>query len=218
MSKYKCVIFDCDGVLVDSEAISNGILADMANQYGANLDLNAALKLFKGCSMEMCLDKIKAIVTSPIPDDFEAEYRRLSVDAFKSQIKPIAGVKEVVEELHRLNIPFCVASSGLESKMRLNLELTGLLEYFEGHLFSCYTIQKWKPDPAVFLWAAETMGFLPNECVVIEDSYSGVTAAKAGGFDVFGFTAHDIHDQLKGNATLEFEAMNQLISLIQEAK
>ncbi|WP_159021612.1 HAD family phosphatase [Formosa sp. L2A11] len=218
MSKYKCIIFDCDGVLVDSEAISNGILADMANKYGADLDLNAALKIFKGCSMATCLDKIRALVTKPIPEDFEAEYRRLSVAAFKKQIKPIEGVKEVVKELKQLNIPFCVASSGLESKMRLNLELTGLLAYFEVHLFSCFTIGKWKPDPGVFLWAAETMGFKPEECLVIEDSFSGVTAAKAGGFDVFGFTAHDIHGQLKGHATLEFDNMNQLISLINQAE
>ncbi|WP_299780441.1 HAD-IA family hydrolase [uncultured Formosa sp.] len=217
MSKYKCVIFDCDGVLVDSEAISNGILANMANQYGANLDLNAALKIFKGCSMAKCLEKISDLVTEPIPENFEAEYRKQSVTAFKKQIKPIEGVKDVVKELKRLDIPFCVASSGLESKMRLNLELTGLLDYFEGRLFSCFAIGKWKPDPAVFLWAAETMGFKPEECVIIEDSYSGVTAAKAGGFDVFGFTAHDIHGQLVGYPTLEFDNMNQLISLIKQA-
>lgn len=217
MSKYKCVIFDCDGVLVDSEAISTGILADMANQYGANLDLNAALKIFKGCSMATCLEKIRDLVSKPIPKNFEAEYRKKSVAAFKEHIKPIEGVKEVVKGLKQLNIPFCVASSGLESKMRLNLDLTGLLDYFEGNLFSCFTIGKWKPNPAVFLWAAETMGFKPEDCLVIEDSFSGVAAAKAGDFDVFGFTAHDIHGQLKGQATLEFDNMNQLISLINQA-
>ncbi|WP_066224368.1 HAD-IA family hydrolase [Formosa haliotis] len=215
MSKYKCVIFDCDGVLVDSEALSNGILANLANQYGANLDIDTAIKIFKGCSMTMCIEKIKTLVTSPIPDDFEATYRKLSVEAFKKQIKPIEGIAEVLDELE---LPFCVASSGPEDKMRLNLKLTGLLEHFEGRLFSCFTIGKWKPDPAVFLWAAETMGFKPEECLVVEDSYSGVSGALAGGFDVFGYTAHDVHNQLKGYPTLEFDNMNQLISLINQAK
>ncbi|MDW5290465.1 HAD-IA family hydrolase [Formosa sp. PL04] len=215
MSKYKCVIFDCDGVLVDSEALSNGVLTDLANQNGANLDLNSAIKIFKGCSMTTCIEKIESLIDKSLPDNFETEYRRLSFEAFKAHIKPINGVKEMLEQL---DLPFCVASSALESKMRLNLELTGLLDMFEGRLFSCYTIQKWKPDPAVFLWAAETMGFKPEECLVIEDSYSGVTAALAGGFDVFGYTADDIHNQLKGYPTLEFDNMNQLISLIQDSK
>ncbi|MFB9055021.1 HAD family hydrolase [Formosa undariae] len=215
MSKYKCVIFDCDGVLVDSEALSNGVLVELGNHYGANLDLSSAIKMFKGCSMNACIEKIETLINKPLPEDFESQYRTLSMEAFKNHIKPINGIKEVLEQLE---LPFCVASSALEAKMRLNLELTGLLDKFEGRLFSCYTIQKWKPDPAIFLWAAESMGFKPEECLVIEDSYSGVTAAKAGGFDVFGYTADDIHNQLKGYPTLEFNNMNQLISLIQNAK
>jgi HAD superfamily hydrolase (TIGR01509 family) len=215
MSKYKCVIFDCDGVLVDSEALSNGVLVELGNHYGAKLDLSSAIKMFKGCSMNACIEKIETLINKPLPEDFESQYRALSMEAFKKHIKPIEGIKEVLDQL---DLPFCVASSALEAKMRLNLELTGLLDKFEGRLFSCYTIQKWKPDPAIFLWAAESMGFKPEECLVVEDSYSGVTAAKAGGFDVFGYTADDIHHQLKGYATLEFDNMNQLISLIKKAK
>ena len=113
-----------------------------------------------------------------------------------------------------LNIPFCVASSGPEDKIRLNLQLSGLLPYFENKIFSCYAIQKWKPDPAVFLWAAETMGFKPSECLVVEDSLSGVKAANAGGFDVFGFTAHDYNNELKNEATRTFDSMDMLIEMI----
>jgi len=113
-----------------------------------------------------------------------------------------------------LSIPFCVASSGPENKIRLNLELTGLLPYFESNIFSCYTIQKWKPDPAVFLWAAETMGFQPSECVVIEDSYIGVNAAINGGFDVYGFTAHDYLAELQKNATKTFDSILKLPELL----
>jgi len=107
-----------------------------------------------------------------------------------------------------------VASSGMESKMKFNLNLVGLLPYFENKLFSCYTIQKFKPEPDVFLWAAKTMGFQPHECVVIEDSLLGVQGALKGGFDVFGFTAHDTNNELGGLCTTTFDDMNQLLELL----
>ena len=211
MSKYKCIIFDCDGVLVDSEPIASQVLVDMANEYGANIDLEYALKNFKGTSMQNCYAQVAELATERLPDDFMPNFRARSFESFRKNIQPVAGVTEVIENL---DIPFCVASSGPENKIRLNLELTGLLPYFEDHIFSCFEIRKWKPDPAVFLWAAETMGFQPNECLVIEDSMSGVTAALNGGFDVYGFTAHDYHNELEGNATLTFNDMSQLLKLI----
>ncbi len=211
MSKYKCIIFDCDGVLVDSEPIGNQVLVDMANSYGADIDLDYAFKHFKGGSIYTCRDKIQALVNQPLSQDFIAEYRRRSYSAFKEQIQPVEGVKEVIESL---SIPFCVASSGPTEKIRLNLELTGLLPYFENNIFSCYTIEKWKPEPDVFIWAAKTMGFKPEDCVVIEDSLTGIQAAKAGGFDVFGFTAHDYNNELEAEATTTFNSMEKLLELI----
>lgn len=207
MSKYKCVIFDCDGVLVDSEPIGNQVLVDMANQLGANIDLDYAYKHFKGGSMQSCVDKIELLIKQPIPNDFTSKYRQKSFEAFKANIKPVEGVTELVQNL---KIPFCVASSGPENKIKLNLELTGLLPYFEHKIFSCYTIQKWKPSPAVFLWAAETLGFKPEECVVIEDSLTGVQAAKTGGFDVIGYTAHDYNDELKSETTFAWSSMTAI--------
>ncbi|TDY11626.1 HAD family hydrolase [Meridianimaribacter flavus] len=211
MSKYKCIIFDCDGVLVDSEPIGNQVLVDMANGYGADIDLDYAFKHFKGGSIYTCRDKIQALVNQPLSQGFIAEYRRRSYNAFKEQIQPVEGVKEVIESL---SIPFCVASSGPTEKIRLNLELTGLLPYFEDNIFSCYTIEKWKPEPDVFIWAAKTMGFKPEDCVVIEDSLTGIQAAKAGGFDVFGFTAHDYNNELEAEATTTFNSMEKLLELI----
>ncbi len=211
MSKYKCIIFDCDGVLVDSEPIGNQVLVDMANGYGADIDLDYAFKHFKGGSIYTCRDKIQALINQPLSQDFIAEYRRRSYSAFKEQIQPVEGVKEVIESL---SIPFCVASSGPTEKIRLNLELTGLLPYFEDNIFSCYTIEKWKPEPDVFIWAAKTMGFKPEDCVVIEDSLTGIQAAKAGGFDVFGFTAHDYNNELVAEATTTFNSMEKLLELI----
>ena len=211
MSKYKCVIFDCDGVLVDSEPIANRVLVDMANELGANIDLDYALKNFKGTSMQRCQEQIAELVTQRLPDDFLPRFRERSFESFRQNIQPVDGITDVLE---KLDIPFCVASSGPENKIRLNLELTGLLPHFEDKIFSCFTVRKWKPDPTVFLWAAETMGFKPEECIVIEDSISGVNAAKNGGFDVFGFTAHDYNNELEGHATLTFDDMSKLIALI----
>ena len=211
MSKYKCIIFDCDGVLVDSEAISTGVLVDMANALGANMDYKQSLIAFKGKSLTACIDVISKRIDNTIPIHFEQDYRINTFEAFRKQIQPIKGIREVLD---KLKVPFCVASSGPENKIRLNLEVAGLLPYFENHIFSCYAIQKWKPKPDVFLWAAKTMGFKPNECLVVEDSVSGVKAALAGGFDVFGYTEHDYEDELQALATNTFNSMNKLIKLM----
>jgi HAD superfamily hydrolase (TIGR01509 family) len=211
MGNYKCVIFDCDGVLVDSEPIANTVLVEMANEFGANIDLKYAMTHFKGGSMQSCVDKISGLIKEALPDNFIETYRKRSFEAFKNEVKPVEGVKNVLD---LLDIPFCVASSGPVEKIRFNLELTGLLPYFENKIFSCYTINKWKPNPAVFLWAADIMGFKPKDCLIIEDSLTGVRAAKNGGFDVFGFTAHDYNNELEKEASLTFNSMNELLALI----
>jgi len=211
MSKYKCIIFDCDGVLVDSETIGNMVFVNMANALGTNINLEYAQKYFKGSFLKDCMDHISKLIDTDIPETFEADYRKQSFEAFKTSIKPIKGIKDVVENL---TIPFCVASSGPENKIRLNLELTGLLPYFENKIFSCYTINKWKPEPDIFLWAAKTMGFKPNECLVIEDSVSGVRAAKRGGFDIFGYTEHDYNNELQQETTKTFDSMDKLLGML----
>lgn len=211
MSKYKCIIFDCDGVLIDSESIAIGVLVDMANHLGANMNFEKSLISLKGKAFSFCTELISKRINKPLPIHFEQDYRINTFEAFREKIQPIKGVKEVIESL---TIPFCVASSGPENKIRLNLEITGLLSFFEGNIFSCYVIQKWKPEPDIFLWAAETMGFKPNECLVIEDSVSGVKAAKAGGFDVFGYTEHDFENELQSEASKTFNTMSALLELI----
>ncbi|WP_299522609.1 HAD family phosphatase [Winogradskyella sp.] len=211
MSKYKCIIFDCDGVLVDSEPLSNQVMVELANELGANIDLDYAYQHFKGNSFQNCSNQISALIGKEVPKDLELQYRQRSSEKFKAEIQPIDGVKEL---LSNLSISYCVASSGPKSKIRLNLQLTGLLPYFEGNIFSCYTIQKWKPNPAVFLWAARTMGYDSKDCLVIEDSLTGVEAAVNGGFDVFGFTAHDYKDELQKKATKTFKSMIRLPELL----
>lgn len=211
MSKYKCIIFDCDGVLIDSESIAIGVLVNMANDLGANMNFEESLIILKGKALNFCMTLISERVGMPLPMNFELDYRINTFETFRRKIQPIEGIKEVVENLE---IPFCIASSGPENKIRLNLEITGLLPFFEGNIFSCYAIKKWKPEPDIFLWAAETMGFKPKECLVIEDSLSGVQAAKSGGFDVFGYTEHDFNNELQSEATKTFNSMNMLFEML----
>ncbi|WP_298339506.1 HAD family hydrolase [uncultured Algibacter sp.] len=211
MSKYKCIIFDCDGVLIDSESIAIKVLVDMANDLGANMDFQESLINLKGKSLNLCMNVISKRINNLLPVHFEQDYRINTFEAFRKGIQPINGIKDIVENL---NIPFCVASSGPENKIRLNLEITGLLPFFEGNIFSCYAIQKWKPEPDIFLWAAKSMGFKPNECLVIEDSVSGVKAAKFGGFDVYGYTEHDYNNELEALATKTFDSMNVLLGML----
>ncbi|GGZ79538.1 HAD family hydrolase [Algibacter mikhailovii] len=212
MSKYECIIFDCDGVLIDSESIAIGVLVDMANDLGAKMDKHQSLIDLKGKSLNLCMQLISERIKKELPLNFETDYRINTFEAFRKEIQPINGIKEVLENLE---IPYCVASSGPENKIRLNLEVTGLLPFFEGNIFSCYAIQKWKPEPDVYLWAARTMGFKPSECLVIEDSLSGVKGAIRGGFDVFGYTEHDYGNELEALSTKTFSNMSNLLEMIE---
>lgn len=211
MKSYKCIIFDCDGVLVDSEILGNQVMVDMANEHGADINLSFAIQNFKGGFLKDCIQQIESILGKTLPKNFEAEYRERSFEAFKKDLKPVKGVEKVLEGL---DIPFCTASSGPQEKIRLNLKTTGLLSHFKENIFSCYDIQKWKPNPAIFSLAASTMGYVPEECVVIEDTLIGILAAKDGGFDVFGFAAHNINEDFQNKATKIFYTMDELLPMI----
>lgn len=209
--KYKCIIFDCDGVLVDSEPISCGVLVEMANAAGLNIDLDFALQEFMGKHLDANFKYIADRVKTGIPDNPMQHYRQRTAQLFKEKLQPIAGIHALIE---LLEVPFCVASSGPVEKIVGNLTTVGLIDKFEGKIFSAYTIQKWKPDPAVFLWAAETMGFSPDECVVIEDSPSGVAGAIAGGFDVWAYVGKGHKNRFAHLDIPVFDDMNTLDSLL----
>ncbi|WP_228852383.1 HAD family hydrolase [Aegicerativicinus sediminis] len=211
MPNFECVIFDCDGVLVDSEPLSNGMLVTMANELGASIDLDFAYRNFKGHSLQHCLKVISTLIQDSLPRTFENEYRERSYEIFKTEMTPIEGIEEVLQSLDK---PFCVASSGPREKIRLNLKKTGLLPYFQNAIYSCYDIQKWKPDPGIFLHAAASMGFKVEDCLVIEDSVAGVTAAKNGGFEVLAFTENDVLDELTTISNGTFGSMKELRSLL----
>lgn len=210
--KYKCIIFDCDGVLVDSEAISIGTLVTMAEAHGAMIDLNYAHQLFLGKSLEFCFDYIAKTANKKLPDTFEEEFRTRTFEAFKNKLQPIKGIHEL---LNKIKVPIGVASNGPVDKIKLNLTTTKLIDKFNGNIFSAYDINSWKPNPKLYLHAAKTMGFEVKDCVIIEDSPAGVQAAINGGFDVFGFCNHANLAALQQMNIPLFDDMEQLHLLLQ---
>lgn len=212
--KYKCIIFDCDGVLVDSELISNTTMVNYANELGTNITVEFALREFVGKSLSDWMRFIEKEIGKPLPISFEEEFRKRSFDAFKKDLKAIDGIPELLE---KIKIPFCVASSGPSNKIKLNLTTTGLIDKFEGNIFSCYDINKWKPEPDIFLYAAGQMGFKSSECLVIEDSPSGIQAAKKAGMDVIALAhQHSLGKIEKENVPIIYH-ISEIIELIPDA-
>ncbi|RXM41606.1 HAD family phosphatase [Flavobacterium sp. YO64] len=209
----KCIIFDCDGVLVDTEKIGNGVLLEMASEHGFEMKIEDAYRNFNGRKLKDCFRYIEETIDKELPETFETEFRQRSFDAFKTQVKPMEGVIEFID---KLTIPYCVASSGPVEKICLNLEVASLLGKFEDKLFSSYQIGSWKPEPGIFLHAAKEMGFDVKDCIVIEDSVAGVRAGMDGGFKVYGFAnGYNDADLEKEGAKLfrSYEELAVILSL-----
>lgn len=210
--KYELIIFDCDGVLVDSEAIVNRVIYQQARELGASLTFEEAEEKFSGGNLNMVISYVEQEIDRPVPDDFVLVFRKRSFEAFETEVQAVAGVEQLIQQLTK---PFCVGSNGPRNKIELTLGLTGLLPYFEGKIYSAYDVGKWKPDPTLYLTVAQKMGVAPHQCVVIEDSKFGVQAAKRAGMDVFGYAPHPKHEQkLLAEGATVFQAMDQLFSLL----
>lgn len=179
------VIFDADGVLVDSEEIALAVLARAARAVGAQIDLPEALTLFRGLKIADCVAQIERRSGRPVGETFIYDVRRATALAFEADLQAVEGVYDA---LAAISAPVCVASNGPMSKLAQTLSLTGLQGHFEGRVFSAYEVGSWKPDPGLFLHAAAALGADPAHCVVVEDSLAGVQAAKAAGMRVLGFT------------------------------
>lgn len=185
MNRDALVIFDCDGVLVDSEPIASRVMADSLVEVGYAITVEECNERFKGLPMPDILEMVEAEWGRPLPPDFASRIHERDFAAFRQELKAIPGVREAVEALPYTK---CVASSGAPEKMQLTLTLTGLLNLFEPHLFSAHMVESGKPAPDLFLFAADRMGFPPERCVVVEDSRPGLEAAVAAGMHGLGFT------------------------------
>ncbi len=206
------VIFDCDGVLVDSERLAVRVDVRVLAQLGWALSEQEVIDRFVGRSHAFMVAEIEAQLGRPLADDWEDEFRHLYRDAFAAELTPVDGV---IEALDRITLPTCVASSGSHEKMRYTLGLTGLYDRFAGRIFSGSEVAKGKPAPDLFLYAARRMGVDPATCAVVEDSRYGVEAARAAGMLALGFAGGlTAAEHLRGPGTLVFSDMRELPRLL----
>ena len=183
LRQFELIIFDCDGVLVDTEPTTNRLLAEVVTEAGWAVSAEDSIRMFKGHDLNEIVVEVERRVGRPLPGLLE-EYRARMFAAFDAGIDPIEGAAELLDALDAAGGPRrCVASNGPQNKMHASLSAAGLLDRFgcDGvrRIYSAYDIQRWKPDPGLFLHAAGAMGVAPNRCVVIEDSVTGVVAARA---------------------------------------
>jgi HAD superfamily hydrolase (TIGR01509 family) len=183
MADVELVIFDCDGVLVDSERLAVRVESRLISSLGWELSEDDVLGRFVGRSDEFMLGEIEAALGRPVPE-WSGLYRERLFAAFDEELTAVDGVAEAIDAL---DVATCVASSGTHEKMRLTLGLTGLWDRFNGRIYSTTEVANGKPAPDLFLHAAERMGVPPDRCVVVEDSRSGVEAARAAGMRALGY-------------------------------
>jgi HAD superfamily hydrolase (TIGR01509 family) len=212
--QYDLVIFDNDGVLVDSEPISNRILADHLTELGHPTSYEDSIRDFMGAAVHRIHDVVLERSGQRLPEGFNEAYHARVFAAFERELAPVDGVAVVLEKLAAEGVPYCLASSGTHERIRVALRKTGLYARFgEGRIFSAQDVGRGKPAPDLFLHAARTMGVTPARCAVVEDSPLGVQAARAAGMDVFGYTAMTPAAKLS-DATALFGSMLQLPELL----
>lgn len=209
--KIKLVIFDCDGVLVDSEPASNRVFVEELNRLGLDISYQEVCERFIGLSMVRCVEIVAGELGRGVPEGFVERLQSKTFDTFREGLDPVAGV---VDALDRIPYPVCVASSGELEKMRLTLGLTGLLDRFEGRMFSATEVRRGKPHPDLFLHAARRMGVRPNRCVVIEDSSPGVRAARSAGMVVLGYAGRGNGGRLASDGAEVFDDMSRLPGML----
>jgi HAD superfamily hydrolase (TIGR01509 family) len=212
--RYDLVIFDNDGVLVDSEPLSNTLLAGFLTELGHPTSYEDSLRDYMGAAMHRVHDLVEERTGRRLPEDFDEVFHRRVFAAFERELEPVAGAMGVLEKLAADGAPYCVASSGSHERIRVGHRKTGLDRWFDGgRIFSSQDVGQGKPAPDLFLYAAERMGVEPTRCVVVEDSPLGVRAAVAAGMDVYGFTAMTPGGRLAG-ATQLFSDMGELADLL----
>ncbi|MFF3321146.1 HAD family hydrolase [Streptomyces sp. NPDC002889] len=212
--RYDLVIFDNDGVLVDSEPISNTILAGYLTELGHPTSYEDSLRDYMGGAVHRVHDLVRERTGLVLPESFDETLHARVFAAFERELAAVDGVTDVLGKLGADGVPYCVASSGSHERIRVAHRRTGLDRWFaEGTVFSAQDVGRGKPAPDLFLHAAERLGVAPERCVVVEDSPLGVQAARAAGMDVYGFTAMTSAQKLPG-AKGYFTTMAELPALL----
>ncbi|MGO4578495.1 HAD family hydrolase [Cupriavidus sp. 2TAF22] len=217
--RFDCVIFDCDGVLVDSEPIVNRVLNQMLNELGIEISLEDSTRWFLGRAVREELDNIALRRGAPLPENWLSQWLARRNAVLEAEVQAVPHVREAVTAIAAAGLPICVASGADRVKVKLQLSRTGLVALFQQdereHIFSSTEVERSKPAPDVYLLAARTMNVEPSRCAVIEDSPAGITAGVAAGMTVFGYAArNDAASLLAAGARSTFTDMRELPGLI----
>jgi HAD superfamily hydrolase (TIGR01509 family) len=205
------VIFDLDGVLVDSEPISTQVLMSVLAEVGLPMNEAATERQFMGRSRWESVEWIEQQLGRPVPRDFLANWQRRVFEALRRELKPVPGIEAALDQLA---VPLCVASGSDPARIQLSLELAGLLPRFAGRTFSASQVARGKPAPDLFLFAAHSLGAAPGRCLVVEDSLPGVRAAVAAGMPVLGYAARNPAEALAQAGAVTFDDMARLPGLV----
>ncbi|MFF0561052.1 HAD family hydrolase [Streptomyces sp. NPDC004266] len=212
--RYDLVIFDNDGVLVDSEPISNTLLAGYLTELGHPTTYEESVRDYMGSAMHRIHELVGERSGQRLPADFDETFHARVFAAFQAELEAVVGAADVLKGLVAAGVPYCVASSGSHERIRVGHRKTGLDAWFRDDIvFSAEDVGRGKPWPDLFLHAAERMGVAPERCVVVEDSGPGVRAALAAGMDVYGFTAMTPEEKLTG-ARGFFGRMDELPAIL----
>lgn len=206
----KLVIFDCDGVLVDSEPLVNRIEAEFFTQAGVPMTPAQAREQFKGKTVEQVVRALEARLGEPLSLGFAYDWAMTTAEALTRELRAVAGVDCLIETLQAQGIAVCVASQSPLARVRLSLHVTALDRYFGEHVFTAGMVCNPKPAPDLFLYAAERMRASPRDTLVIEDSPTGVLAARSAGMRVFGYAADEDAAALQNAGAEIFYAMSDL--------
>ena len=212
MARFDLVIFDCDGVVVDSERIVFEVFGEFIRSLGVHLSEAETREQFLGRTLAACMTIVEQLSGKPTPAGALERYTAERDRVLRELVQPVAGIREVLETL---TIPFCIASSGGYDKMGITLGATKLMPFFEGRLFSATEVARGKPAPDIFLFAAERMGARPERTVVVEDTVNGVRAGCAAGMTVLGYV--DLTPAAKlaaAGAATTFTHMRELPALL----
>jgi HAD superfamily hydrolase (TIGR01509 family) len=186
-SSHRAIIYDFDGVLADSEVLSNSVIADVVSELGVPTSLEDAYRTYMGKRLNDVIETIERVTGRKLAEDFADSYQRRTFETFRARLKPIDGAREFLAEWSE--VPNCIASSSSPERLALSLEVLNMTPLFEGRVFSASNVARGKPHPDIFLHAAEQLGVQPADCIVIEDSIGGITAARAAGATAIGLTA-----------------------------
>jgi HAD superfamily hydrolase (TIGR01509 family) len=211
MQSFELVIFDNDGVLVDSEPHAMTVLTRLLGEYGLPLSPEECFSLFTGSSMGRVRRISEARLGRQLPPDFEDRYHDDLFARLRYSLKPIPGIESA---LTAIDLPKCVASSGTHERVRLTLEVTGLWSLFDGRAFSSEDVARGKPSPDLFLHAASKLGVSPERCAVIEDSPLGIEAANRAGMTSFGYAGATPEERLRNASGAVFTKMEELPALL----